>query len=144
MVSFSGFMYIMLVLISCRFFINGNSWKKCTFDVFCDDKMVAVLKDSVDVPILYCSSLMILKFKFYFSSMNNSLEPALQCFYGYSLLSWCQNQAHIFMLFITKQSINAKSQWCLTWWQNGSRAERQCRCTYIVLLQSDDIYFDFF
>ena len=24
-----------------------------------DDKMVAVLKDSVDVPILYCSSLMI-------------------------------------------------------------------------------------
>ena len=26
--------------------------------------MVAVLKDSVDVPILYCSSLMILKFMF--------------------------------------------------------------------------------
>ena len=30
-------------------------------DVFYDDKMVAVLKDSVDVPILYCSSLMILQ-----------------------------------------------------------------------------------
>ena len=28
-------------------------------DVSYDDRMVAVLKDSVDVPILYCSSLMI-------------------------------------------------------------------------------------
>jgi len=28
-------------------------------DVFYDDKMVAVLKDSVDVPNLYCSSLKI-------------------------------------------------------------------------------------